>query len=76
MLIGALLIILGLMSAVGGYFLKQHLYTGWDKIRIGAVDNLFSARGLLSLLIYLLFHAFWFFLSLFLLVMGLVSLLR
>jgi hypothetical protein len=76
MLFGALFITLGLICTLGGYFLKQHLYPDWGRARIGAVDGLFSVRGLLTLLLYLLFHALWFFLSLFFFVMGVVYLLR
>jgi cytochrome c biogenesis protein ResB len=70
------LIILSVLFAIGGYFLKQRLFKGWEQRRIGAIDGLFSARGLLAFLLYALYHVAWFMLTGMSLIMGLVYLVR
>ena len=60
MMVGLGLTLLALFLAVGGAFLRQRWFAGWDRPRIGAVDMLFSPRGLLSLVLFGLFHLVWF----------------
>lgn len=74
MLIGSGWIVLALLLAIGGALLRRRWFGDWDRPRIGAVDMLFSAKGVVSLLLFGLFHLLWFMVTGVPLIMGLITL--
>jgi hypothetical protein len=75
MIYGVLMIAACVAIAIGGYRLRQKLFGGWDDTpRIGAIDMLFSLKGLLSVFLYMVFHLLWFTMTFTALILGIVYL--
>lgn len=72
MIYGVLLTLTAVAVAVGGYRLRQKLFSGWDEPRIGAIDMLFTLKGLAAIVMYAAFHFLWFVITFTALIVGVV----